>query len=270
MLFWTDQECIESLERTRPALIPYFNKETEGMYKADICRGTALYEHGGFYLDVDVGVRHSLWRDLRQGTEFVTAKVHHQSKWVRQGFFQAILGAAPQSPVLERYLELFERHYDGTSRIEKGPLGVLLLKRAWDQIREEHEENKNKNNYEEQVEPSPATELYQEFLYHKDGPFATGDNMGVISPAPTWGERRACHFVVASIANDPSNVEIILETSTTAEDKSKRKIGLQIPVLSRIPGSRMCVKTEQENGSPNSSKINKTSIIESMKWWERK
>lgn len=269
VLFWTDQDCIESLQRTRPTLVPHFETEREGMYKADICRGTALLEHGGFYLDVDVGVRHDLWKDLRPDTKFVTAKVHQASNWVHKGFFQAILGASPHNPVLKRYLELFEMHYDGRAKIKKGPLGVLLLKRAWDQIQSEHEKNPN------QTAIAVPTELYQELLYHENGILDSGKNKGVLFPAPTWGKRRACHFVVAGIANDPSNVELVLETGSSSSskkgDEKKREIGLQIPVLSRIPGSRMCAgfseEPEASTKKGNNSKIRR--FIESMRWWER-
>jgi hypothetical protein len=240
VLFWTDDDCIQSLERTRPKLVSYFKKETEGMYKADICRGSALLEHGGIYLDVDIGVRHNLWKDLRPQTEFVTARVHLASNWVGKGFFQAVLGASPQNPVLDRYLELFEQHYNGTSRIKEGPLGVLLLKRAFDQVFEEQH--------------GVAAELYQEVQFQKKGPFDTG----VLQPAPTWGTRRACHFVVVGMANNPSNTEIVLQSSTT-----KSNIGLKIPVLSRIPGSRMCAPPD-----PGESR-NLTRVIQSMRWWEQ-
>jgi hypothetical protein len=206
------------------------------MYKADICRGSALLEHGGIYLDVDVGVRHDLWKDLRPQTEFVTVRVHRESNWVDKGFFQAVLGASPQNPVLDRYLELFEQHYDGTRRIKKGPLGVLLLKRAYDQVvKEQH---------------GVAAELYQEVKFQKKGPFDTG----FLQPAPTWGTRRACHFVVVSKANDPSNTEVVTKKSDT---------GLTVPVLSRIPGSRMC--TPPDPGESH----NLTRVIQSMRWWEQ-
>lgn len=245
VLFWTDEDCIASLKRTRPALVPYFIAEQEGMYKADICRGTALLENGGFYLDVDVGVRHDLWKDLKETTEFVTAKVHMASNWVNKGFFQAIMGSAPQNPILKRYLELFEDHYTGRRKIGKGPLGVLLLYQAWN-------ETYTKND-------GVPTELYQEVLYHKNGILDQGENKGVLSPAPTWGKRRACHFLVAGVANNLENAELRL---TSKESSSGMHI--QVPVLSRIPGSRMCLD-EQESGKA----YNSTQVIESMKWWER-
>ena len=246
VLFWTDDDCIASLERTRPKLIPYFKAETEGMYKADICRGTALLEHGGFYLDVDVGVRHDLWKDLKPTTGFVTARVHQASNWVGRGFFQAILGASRHSPIMQRYLELFERHYDGSDIVKKGPLGVLLLYRAWDEFRAK-----------DQV--GVPTELYQELLYKENGVLDKGAvHKGILSPAPTWGKRRACHFVVAGVANHQENVEIRLP-------KDSGGLDLQIPVLSRIPGSRMCVSEMEDTDESH----NTTTMIESIKWWER-
>ena len=241
VLFWTDEDCIASLNRTKPALVPYFIAEREGMYKADICRGSALLENGGFYLDVDVGVRHDLWKDLKLHTEFVTAKVHQASNWVGKGFFQAILGSAPQSPILKRYLELFEEHYNGSRKIGKGPLGVLLLFQAWNETHE-----------------GIPSELYQEILYHENGILDQGANKGVLSPAPTWGKRRACHFLVAAVANYFENAELHLSNDGSND------LHLQVPILSRIPGSRMCVD-EQET----SKAYNRTQIIDSMKWWER-
>ena len=288
--FFTDKECIESLKRIgHSGLVSYFINETEGMYKADICRGSALYEYGGFYLDVDVGVRHDLWEDLNYETEFVTAKVHQQSNWLNH-FFQAIVGSTSSNPVLKRYLELFEFHYNGTNRVKKGPLGVILLKRAWDQVRDASYNNKyyNENgNIEQQdqrqrqqqqqqqvqVQKRPVTELYQELLYNKD--LFTN----LLPPAPTWGKRRACHFLVAGIANNPNNVELNLTTNGKQEDidnkhiQKQKQIGLQIPILSRIPGSRMCIdennNNKDSNKNSNKSNNNIIDIIDSMKWWER-
>jgi len=226
------------------------------MYKADICRGTALLEHGGFYLDVDVGVRQDLWHDLLPETEFVTVRVHGASKWKGEGFFQAILGASPRNPVIKRYLELFEKHYDGTDVVKKGPLGVLLLKRAWDQIQTVVDD-------EEKV----LTELYQEIQFQKGGPF---DDKGFLSPAPTWGKRRACHFLVAGVANYPSGVEAVLSPAKVSGDgdPKQRSLRLKIPALSRIPGSRMCVESDAYTNAADGS-YNNTRLIESMKWWER-
>jgi hypothetical protein len=207
--FLTDEDCIESLQKVFPSLIPYFLNETQGMFKADICRGSALFETGGIYLDVDVGVRKDLWFDLLPETEFVTSLVHAQSKWPRH-FFQAILGAAPESQIIYKYLELFYNHYTGKERVKKGPLGVILLRRAFDAVYDE-------------IAASPATELYQEVLYNRK-------MFPDLYPAPTWGTRRACHFVVVARAHSSKNVEL------THESGKK----YCVPLYSRVGGSRMC------------------------------
>eukprot|EP00526_Cylindrotheca_closterium_P009507 CAMPEP_0113643674 /NCGR_PEP_ID=MMETSP0017_2-20120614/22974_1 /TAXON_ID=2856 /ORGANISM="Cylindrotheca closterium" /LENGTH=435 /DNA_ID=CAMNT_0000555221 /DNA_START=170 /DNA_END=1473 /DNA_ORIENTATION=- /assembly_acc=CAM_ASM_000147 len=218
--FLTDEDCLQSLQKVFPALIPFFLNETQGMFKADICRGSALYETGGVYLDVDIGVRADLWYDLLPTTEFFTSLVHRQSKYPRH-FFQAILGAAPKSPIIYKYLELFLDHYTHKDYVEGGPLGVILLRRAWDAV------------YDEKLE-TPKTELYQEVLYH---PKAFPN----LHPAPTWGVRRACHFVVIARAHKEETVEFTIQprsnnsTSSTDNDLSKvRKY--RIPLYSRVGG----------------------------------
>ena len=198
------------------------------MFKADICRGSALYETGGIYLDVDVGVRYDLWKDLRPTTAFVTAQVHGQSKYPGH-FFQAIMGAAPNSPIIYKYLELFHHHYQGIETVDKGPLGVILLRRAWDRV------------YNRQTH-TPSTELYQEVLYDpKLFPH--------LHPAPTWGTRRACHFVVVAKANHKAHAEFTLPTTTRRtkheqqlqpQEPQEQPQDLCIPLYSRIAGSRMC------------------------------
>lgn len=209
-IFLTDGDCIESLRRVLPELVPHFRKESKGMFKADICRGSALWEHGGIYLDVDVGVRTDLWLDLLPETEFFTAKVHGQSRY-SNNFFQAVLGSTPRNPIMMKYLELFLDHYTGRDVVENGPLGVQLLRRAWDRVYD-------------QTTNVPATELYQEYLYKPN-------IFGSVKPAPTWGgKKRACHFLVVARANDPKN----------AEQTIRGDVAIRFPFYSRIGGSRMC------------------------------
>ena len=161
-------------------------------------------------MDVDLGVRKDLWLDLLPTTEFVTSFVHLQSKYPKH-FFQAILGAAPRSQILYKYLQLFWDHYTKKNTI-KGPLGVILLRKAWDAV------------YNDTLK-LPATELYQEVLYNKK-------LFPDLYPAPTWGTRRACHFVVVAKAHSPKHAEMTSESGTS----------FHIPLYSRIPGSRMCPK----------------------------
>jgi mannosyltransferase OCH1-like enzyme len=244
VLFWTDGECIESLRRVYPSLVEHFVQETQGMYKADICRGVALYENGGFYLDVDVGVRHSLWTDLRRTTKFVTSRVHTQSKYPGH-YFQAILGVSPRNNVIFKYLQLFERHYKGVVVVKNGPLGVILLKRAWDSI---STEDKALN---------AETELYQEILYNSK-------LLPNLHPAPIWGgTKRACHFFVAAQANHKQNVEFELPINNSGGKNKKKKIGIHVPVVSRVPGSRMCPDIIVDD------KTGDVTMPTPTKWWDR-
>ena len=261
--FLTDGDCIKSLERVYPPLVPYFEQESTGMFKADMCRGSALYETGGFYLDVDVGIRTNFWASDPPGlllptTEFVTALVHRQSNYLNH-FFQAVIGTAPQSPILYKYLEKFYQHYrsreeslrhreddgniDGKSNkddsddhddaiVHKGPLGVILLRRAFDDVY-------NSTTH------SPRTELWQEVLYH---PHLFPN----LHPAPTWGTRRACHFVVvanvasaeqaeATILSSRSSYKHANTTKSNIDSSTSQRVGyFQIPMYSRVSGTRMC------------------------------
>ena len=133
--FLDDAGCLDSI---RAALGPdtklasYFSAEGRGMYKADICRGSALYETGGLYFDVDIEARMSLFDVVDVGTEFVTTLVHEDSNH-RGGFFQAFIGSTGGHPILRRYLELFVDYYEGRVDV-RGPLGVYLLRMAYDDV----------------------------------------------------------------------------------------------------------------------------------------
>lgn len=244
--FLTDDDCMESIRAvythdtaTASELIRYFAAETQGMYKADLCRGTALYQNGGVYLDVDLGVRLNLWSVLKESTEFATVKVHHQSKYPG-AFFQAFTAATPQHPVIYRYVELFVQYYRGTLAMEPGPLGVLLLKRAYDEIQIEQEEQQQQAAAltTDPTHLNATTELWQEVLY------LPKFQRSILShvPPPKWGYRRACKFVV-----------VVTSVPT--------KLPLTVPFYSRIAGSRMCPSEadmrlqQQEQEQPRNAEL---------------
>jgi len=52
----TDDDCCALLQRVEPKLVPHFDREKKGAYKADICRVAALFEEGGYYFDIDIRV----------------------------------------------------------------------------------------------------------------------------------------------------------------------------------------------------------------------
>ena len=266
--FLTDEDCINALRAVlgpNAPLIQFFQQETQGMYKADICRGAALWETGGIYLDVDVGVRMALWGSnnanadnydlnnnnnkqvvlLHANTTFATNFVHRDSNYVGC-FFQAFMATTPNHAITERYLHLFLLHYQGklTKSIKKGPLGVILLRQAFDDVMILEAAGENGvdlllpgdteilavdskpfhmlTDREKQFRLGPTTidtthygriQLWQEVQYQPK-------YFPNVPPVPGLNNnsRRACHFVV--VAN--------------------KKFPLIVPFYSRIAGSRMC------------------------------
>jgi hypothetical protein len=225
--FYTDDKCIIAIQQALGVgnsipLVDYFLKETQGMYKADICRGAALYNVGGLYFDVDLQARMNVFGAIHPpSTEFVTPTVHSKSNWPG-AFFQAFIGVTRHHPLMMRYLELFLKHYNGIAGlegssksdvVEKGPLGVILLRRAYDELhheQEQHEEHENEALSQSENVVAKSV-LWEETRYHKDR-FPDVE-------AP-HGKRRACHFLVA-IPHTPTAV-----------------------FYSRVRGSRMCGGTE--------------------------
>ncbi len=203
--FWTDDDCIEALQQVAPPTqrdewVHYFRSESKGMFKADWCRGVALLERGGVYFDVDLGVRQNVFEVLQRNTSLATVKVHRQSQHPG-AFFQAFIAVAPKHPVMQRYVDLFAEYYAGRNPA-KGPLGVLFLRQAFDEL------------VEEQPAINATTELWQEVLYQKSMKQYLGDDF----EPPVWGTRRACHFFVVA----------------------RLEVPLVMPFYSRIAGSRMC------------------------------
>jgi Glycosyltransferase sugar-binding region containing DXD motif len=245
--FLRDEDCIRSLQSAlgnKSPLIEYFRKESTGMYKADICRGAALWETGGIYLDVDVGVRMPLFHVLDPNTTFATILVHRDSAHLGN-FFQAFMATTPRHPILERYLQLFLEHYQGKRVVKRGPLGVILLRQAFDDVIlnqpdevsfVNHQNFQTLTDNDKHFHLGPKVvdtahhgriQLWQEVLYN-------AKLMSNFIPEPTWGTRRACHFVV--VAN--------------------QRHTLSAPLYSRIEGSRMCpprssatVQKETKEGS---------------------
>ena len=264
--FLTDDGCVRSIRKAlsdddnaamAERLVVAFSNETAGMFKADLCRGAALLETGGLYFDVDLGVRQSLFGNsknseeeevdtsggggLLETTTFATVRVHAQSKHPGS-FFQAFIAATPRHPVILEYLVLFDEYYRGKIPSIKGkPLGVVLLKRAYDRVlaRERHEDeggaemargDKTKVSLPtSSASLSDTTEIWQEVPYNPD----LKDTLLRGVPPPTWGTRRACKFVVIATASlDPKNLTV--------------RWPISVPFYSRIAGSRMCPPKKEE------------------------
>jgi mannosyltransferase OCH1-like enzyme len=224
--FLDDTDCILSIQRVmgdQSPLIHYFQKESQGMYKADICRAAALWETGGIYLDVDVGVRENLWNVLHVNTTWATVRVHRESHYPR-GFFQAFWASSPQHPMVHRYLKLFLDYYEKRLSIPQGPLGVQILGIAYDEYASADSTTTtlSATTQDGMDYNMNATELWYEVKYADA--LALNWVTSTTVPPPVWGTRRACKFVV--VAN-------------IVDDKHHHPKAL-VPLYSRIGGSRMC------------------------------
>lgn len=207
--FLTDDDCLDSIRMALghdTNLTTYFTTEKHGMYKADICRGAALYESGGLYFDVDIEARMSMFHVLHTQTKFVTSLVHKDSNHHGM-FFQAFIGSTPHHPILKRYLELFLLYYEGKVDVS-GPLGVYFLRMAYNDIMG--------NKGEVMIPYIPddnSVDLWQEVRYQPDlFPDVTREH---------WGSRRACQMIVVA---------------PLAIGRKER----MVPLFSHANGSRMC------------------------------
>ena len=146
-MFWTDASCLQEASKTK-----YFEvfrdylPGLQGKYRADICRGIALWEYGGLYLDVDLLSRESVTQWLMPGATFVTAREPLAPAGVVRnedfegGFFQAVMGAHPRHPIVKSYLDVWFDHLTGLKpmidplgwKMEYGPQALKLAIRNVD------------------------------------------------------------------------------------------------------------------------------------------
>lgn len=105
--FLDDAGCSKAIETVHSAaLAAYFEKETFGPYKSDLCRLAQLYMRGGYYMDNDLEVISDMRDLIPAKASFVTA-VH--PRW---DVFQGIIAAAPGHPVLMKALNMTFEYYD--------------------------------------------------------------------------------------------------------------------------------------------------------------
>ena len=183
--FLDDKACLESIRSIMlkhpdklKNLDAYFIHEPRGMYKADICRGAALYETGGLYFDIDLKPRMSMWSVIDPGTQFVVPQVYEASR-DRGMFFQAFIGTVKEHPMILRYMEKFCSFYSGEIQLKKSHfsffkpfLGVALLRYAYDEMSQRTKE---------------SIVLWKEVKYSSKL-FPDVD--------PPLGIRRSCHYVI--------------------------------------------------------------------------
>jgi len=136
--FLSDSDCLNIIAKVEPRLVKHYSRERKGYYKADICRVSELYLHGGYFFDVDIGVIEPLdlntldippaipnaIGELRMKGErlnnprivpgkndIATFSIVHN----RHGqFIQSFTAATPHHPVLKRSLEYMVAYFEKT------------------------------------------------------------------------------------------------------------------------------------------------------------
>ena len=125
--FADDRACHTMLQRAEEAvnatgLSAAFRSETDGSYRGDLCRGAALFLHGGWYSDVDVQARLN-WREaVPEDTSFVAVRDGGGTR--EADFFNAVIAAAPGHRVVRCYLQWMAAWYH--AKAERVPLAALL------------------------------------------------------------------------------------------------------------------------------------------------
>jgi hypothetical protein len=99
------------------SLADFFAEETREGHKTDLCLGASLLAHGGFVADPDVKFRLPLSAFVRPATGFfATLPVGRAAQFLLPG----VVGAAPNHPVLARFLALALEFYRGAHALECG------------------------------------------------------------------------------------------------------------------------------------------------------
>lgn len=129
--FLDDPACRLAIQQSEPKLMKHFDNEKEGKYRADICRVADLYNHGGYYFDVDLLVIEPIKLDP---TITFSSVLSGFPNWDQ--FFQAFLATTPQHPVLKEALQIMLRYYEGNHTIRGKNVGTSTLKDAYDAIDE--------------------------------------------------------------------------------------------------------------------------------------
>jgi hypothetical protein len=125
--FLDDDDCRSAIYAAKPNLVRYFDIETEGSWKADICRVAALYLTGGYYFDVDMEAVNP-WI-LGRNVTFATVDDVR-----KMGFFQSFLASEMKGRVIGEALDEMLLFYESQKLRRGGQMGVDTMMWAYDSI----------------------------------------------------------------------------------------------------------------------------------------
>lgn len=152
--FLSDEECVKMIGQVEPRLVPYFETENSGAFKADICRVAALQLHGGYYFDIDMETleayepppgklfatsRCSLKYDPQTHVENPNYERLKGEGFVSQcGFFQSLLASSPGHPIMKISLDLMLQDYIAENHSPM--LGVVMMHKAYYKLTDQDKE----------------------------------------------------------------------------------------------------------------------------------
>jgi mannosyltransferase OCH1-like enzyme len=125
--FLNDTDCRSAIYATQPKLLPYFDREVHGSWKADICRVAALYLTGGYYFDVDMETVKP-WTPNRTAA-FVTVIDPKKSR-----YFQSFVASEQKGRILDEALKQMLLFYENRKPRVKALLGPDTMLWAFESL----------------------------------------------------------------------------------------------------------------------------------------
>eukprot|EP00040_Diaphanoeca_grandis_P001897 m.19955 g.19955 ORF g.19955 m.19955 type:complete len:367 (-) comp12683_c0_seq1:65-1165(-) len=133
--FMDDKRCMHEIisvdvdAKWSATILAGFLREKDGSMKGDVCRGVAMLNHGGYYMDIDIvpliDVRTVIPRNV-SFTSCLEARHVAQDK-PGTAIFQAFTASARAHPIIVEYVRLLADHYSQGLDGSSGPIGVRLM-----------------------------------------------------------------------------------------------------------------------------------------------
>jgi len=121
-----DRACLEYLQKHfKQPYVDIFRKERRGSFRGDICRASVLYREGGFYTDLDLQLRTPLTQIADPKTTFMSCFTADNA------ILNAIIAAAPRSPVMKETLWELRKWYSGEATKAADPNGADGTTSEW-------------------------------------------------------------------------------------------------------------------------------------------
>jgi len=105
--YLNDEQCQQSITAAEPQLLPYYLRERNGKYKADVCCIAALYLKGGYYFDTDMQIIKPV--TIEPHITFVSP-FEAETRGLK-GVFNSFIAVAPRHPLLRLNLDVFLKYY---------------------------------------------------------------------------------------------------------------------------------------------------------------